>query len=49
VLSALDFVSRYNKWGVTFAVDHTHHTTTNQQESGLSPGPRTTQVQPAPG
>lgn len=47
-LSALNFVSRYNGWGVTFAVDHTHHTTTNQQETGLAPGPRTTQVQPAP-
>jgi len=41
VLEPLNFVSRFNKWGVTFFIDHTHHTTTNDQESGLKPSSTT--------
>ncbi len=46
ILEPLNWISRFNGWGVTFMVDHTHHTTTNQQESGLKPGKQTTQVTP---
>jgi hypothetical protein len=35
ILEPLNFISRYNGWGVTFLVDHTMHTTTNDQESGM--------------
>lgn len=47
ILEPLNWISRYNKWGVTFMVDHTMHTTTNDQENGLKPSDRTTQVRPA--
>lgn len=47
VLSPLNFISLYNNWGVVFEIDHTHHTTTNNQEDGLSPSPKTTIVEPA--
>lgn len=40
-LEALNFVSEFNGWGVTFCIDHTHHTTTNNQESGLEPSDNT--------
>lgn len=46
ILEPLNWISRYNGWGVTFVVDHTAHTTTNQQESGLKPTPTTTIVTP---
>ncbi|HQU51425.1 MAG TPA: hypothetical protein PK643_00355 [Saprospiraceae bacterium] len=49
VLSALNYVARFNArtnkaWDVTFFIDHTEHTTTNQQESGLKPSDNTIQV-----
>lgn len=47
VLEPLNWISRYNGWGVTFMVDHTTHTTTNNVENGLVPSQQTTQVQPA--
>lgn len=46
VLEPLNFISKMNKWGLTFAVDHTAHTTTNDQESGMAPSPQTTKVNP---
>ena len=48
ILEPLNWISRYNGWGVTFMVDHTQHTTTNDQESGLKPGTQTTQVKNNP-
>ena len=40
VLSALNYVAQYNArtnedWDITFFIDHTMHTTTNDKESGL--------------
>lgn len=35
ILEPLNFISEYNDWGVTFCMDHTAHTTTNNQEDGL--------------
>lgn len=46
LLEPLNYISQFNGWGVTFAIAHTHHTTTNNQESGLMPNNRTTQVRP---
>jgi len=46
ILEPLNWISRYNKWGVTFMVDHTMHTTTNDQETGLKNSPATTEVVP---
>ncbi len=46
ILEPLNWISRYNGWGVTFVVDHTMHTTVNEQESGLQDSPQTTKVQP---
>jgi hypothetical protein len=42
VLEPLNFIAQFNAltnpdWDVTFFIDHTHHTTTNNQESGLAP------------
>lgn len=42
LLEALNFVAQFNaltypEWDVTFFIDHTFHTTTNNQESGLQP------------
>lgn len=42
VLEPLNYVAQFNSrvnpsWDVTFFVDHTSHTTTNKQESGLQP------------
>ena len=50
VLGPLNFAARYNaqvdpEWDITFFVDHTTHTTTNDQENGLVPGSATLQVQ----
>ena len=47
VLEPLNFISEYNEWGVTFMIDHTHHTTTNDQESGMKPSANSTEVKPA--
>lgn len=47
ILEPLNWISKYNGWGVTFMVDHTAHTTTNEQETGLVPSSRTTNVVPA--
>jgi len=41
VLNVLNWISRFNKWDVTFKIDHTHHTTTNNQEDGLVPSATT--------
>lgn len=46
VLEPLNWISRYNKWGVTFMIDHTMHTTTNDQESGLVTSKQGTEVMP---
>lgn len=46
ILERMNWISKYNGWGVTFMVDHTHHTTTNDQETGIQPGNQTTQVKP---
>ena len=35
LLWELNYVARFNKWGIRFAFDHTFHTTTNNQEDGL--------------
>lgn len=45
ILERMNWISKYNGWGVTM-VDHTHHTTTNDQETGIQPGNQTTQVKP---
>jgi hypothetical protein len=47
VLEPLNFISKFNGWGVTFVIDHTDHTTTNNQESGLKPRGTTQNVQSA--
>lgn len=44
ILEPLNFISRFNNWGVTFRIDNIKHTTTNNQESGLVPSPHTTTV-----
>ncbi|MEL6971564.1 MAG: hypothetical protein AAFO02_15470, partial [Bacteroidota bacterium] len=42
----MQFNSRVNKdFDVTFVIDHTHHTTTNNQESGLQPSDTTIVVE----
>lgn len=46
VLEPLNYVAEFNKknnpdWDITFFIDHTHHTTTNKQESGLVPSDNT--------
>ena len=50
VLEPLNWLARFNAqsdpdWDVTFFIDHTHHTTTNDQESGLKESDTT--IQPA--
>lgn len=47
ILEPLNWISKYNKWGVIFMVDHTMHTTTNEKEDGLVKSPATTTVVPA--
>ena len=37
VLQPLNFISKYNKWGLTAAVKHTALTTQNENRSGISP------------
>ena len=46
ILEPLNWISRYNRWGVTFMVDHTMHTTINEKENGLLPSDNTVSVQP---
>ena len=41
VLEPLNWISEFNDWGVTFFIDHTHHTTTNNQEDGQVPSDTT--------
>ncbi len=43
-LEALNFAMRYNGWDITWAVDHTYHTTTNNQESGIQESENTLKV-----
>lgn len=45
ILEPLNFVADFNRWDVTFMVDHTYHTTTNNQESGLQHSNTTTQME----
>lgn len=49
ILEPLNWIARYNaqfdpEWDITFFIDHTMHTTTNDQESGLKPSPTTLQI-----
>jgi len=49
ILEPLNWLARYNArynadWDVTFFIDHTHHTTTNDQESGLKPSETTLEI-----
>lgn len=37
ILEPLNLISRINGWNVKFKIDHTWHTTTNNQENGLEP------------
>jgi hypothetical protein len=41
ILRPLQLISKLNGWDVTFFIDHTHHTTTNKEETGLVPSPNT--------
>lgn len=51
VLEPLNYVAQYNcqkegdDWDITFFIDHTHHTTTNNQESGLQPSDTTIELE----
>jgi hypothetical protein len=45
ILEPLNWIARYNRWGITFMIDHTYHTTTNIQEDGLSPTSTTIQLE----
>jgi hypothetical protein len=50
ILELLNFVAQFNaktykNWDVTFFIDHTHHTTTNQKESGLQPSSTTIEIE----
>ena len=50
-LEPLNWIAQYNRkadpenWDITFFIDHTMHTTTNAQESGLQPSPTTLKIQ----
>jgi len=49
VLEPLNYVAEFNArinpdWDVTFFIDHTHHTTTNNKEDGMQPSDNTIQV-----
>lgn len=49
LLEPLNWIARYNAqydpdWDVTFFIDHTWHTTTNQQETGLQPSDTTLEI-----
>lgn len=41
ILAPLNWISEFNGWGVTFFIDHTTHTTTNNQEDGQQPSATT--------
>lgn len=45
LLEPLNFISEFNGWNVTFVIDHSTHTTTNKQESGIQPSENTLQVE----
>ncbi|NQY00453.1 MAG: hypothetical protein HRT70_04875 [Flavobacteriaceae bacterium] len=51
LLEPLNYIAQYNtrkegdEWDITFTIDHTHHTTTNNQESGLEPGDNTLTIE----
>lgn len=50
VLEPLNWLSRFNaqtdpEWDITWMIDHTHHTTTNKQESGMVPGENTLEIE----
>lgn len=47
VLEPLNFISRFNGWGVTFVVDHDLHETKNTAPSGVVKSPQGLDVQPA--
>lgn len=47
LLGPLNFISKFNRWGVTFLIDHTAHTTSNLIESGRVPSQNT--ITPADG
>lgn len=41
VLSLANWAARFNRWDITFKMDHTFHTTTNNQEDGQVPSATT--------
>lgn len=50
LLEPLNWIATFNAqtnpdWDVTFFIDHTTHTTTNNQEDGLQPSPTTIEVE----
>lgn len=45
LLGPLNFVSKFNNWGIRFLIDHTAHTTSNLSETGRVPSPNTIQPQ----
>jgi hypothetical protein len=50
LLEPLNWIAQYNAmtdpdWDVVFFIDHTQHTTTNDQESGLKPSPTTLTIE----
>ena len=50
VLEPLNLVARFNSlvdpdWDITFMMDHTFHTTTNNQESGMEPSDTSIQIE----
>lgn len=50
VLEPLNLIARFNaqvdpEWDITFYIDHTYHTTTNNQETGLNPSSTTLQIE----
>lgn len=47
IMEPLNWIGRHNNWGVTFMVDHTMHTTTNDKEDGLKPSPNTINPKPS--
>ncbi|MEL6358995.1 MAG: hypothetical protein AAFQ01_03560, partial [Bacteroidota bacterium] len=50
VLEPLNFIAHYNaksnpEWDITFMIDHTTHTTTNNKEDGMVPSDTTIEVE----
>lgn len=50
VLEPLNFIAQFNainnpEWDITFFIDHTTHTTTNNQEDGMQPSETTLEVE----